>query len=167
MRPQGSPAELERRRLRAIKLLARDIPVHVVADRLGVDRRSVRRWKRAHRRHGRAGLAARPVPGRPPKLTARQRGTLVRWIVKGAEAAGYPTGLWTCRRIAQLVQASFGVTYHADHIGRLLRACGLTPQRPQRTAKERDDRRVRHWLQVVWPRVKKTPPAGGTSCLPR
>src|SRR2546428_392735 len=42
MRPQGSPAELERRRLRAIDLLQRDIPVHVVAERLGVDRRSVR-----------------------------------------------------------------------------------------------------------------------------
>src|SRR4029453_8526154 len=32
MRPQGSPAELEQRRLRAIDLLQRDIPVHVVAE---------------------------------------------------------------------------------------------------------------------------------------
>jgi len=32
MRPQGSPAELERRRLRAIDLLQREVPVHVVAD---------------------------------------------------------------------------------------------------------------------------------------
>lgn len=64
MRPQGSPAELERRRLRAIELLQRDIPVDVVAERLAVDRRSVRRWKRAHRRQGRAGLRARPVAGR-------------------------------------------------------------------------------------------------------
>ena len=36
MRPQGSPAELEQRRLRAIELLQRDLPVHVVAGRLGV-----------------------------------------------------------------------------------------------------------------------------------
>ena len=63
MRPQGSPAELERRRLRAIELLQRDVPVHVVAERLGVDRRSVRRWKRAHRRQGRAGLRARLASG--------------------------------------------------------------------------------------------------------
>jgi len=60
MRPQGSPAELERRRLRAIELLHRDVAVHVVADRVGVDRRSVRRWKRAYRRHGRDGLPAPP-----------------------------------------------------------------------------------------------------------
>ena len=156
MRPQGSPAELERRRLRAIEMLDRDIPVHVVADRLGVDRRSVRRWKRAHRRRGSLGLAARPASGRPPKLNPRQRRALVRSILDGPEAAGYRTALWTCRRIVQLVRDRFGVSYHPDHIGRLLRACGLTPQRPQRTAKERDDHRIRRWVQEEWPKVKKT-----------
>src|SRR6059036_3115223 len=67
MRPQGSPAELERRRLRAIELLQRQLPVHVVAERLGVDRRSVRRWnhvennvqyQRVHRNDGTAAEAA-------------------------------------------------------------------------------------------------------------
>ena len=57
MRPAGSPAELERRRLRAMELLEHGIPVHAVADRMGVDRRSVRRWKRAYRRRGRAAIA--------------------------------------------------------------------------------------------------------------
>src|SRR2546428_3111349 len=85
MRPQGSPAELERRRLRAIDLLQRDVPVHVVADRLGVDRRSVRRWKRAR---GRAGLRARPASGPPPKLTAAQRKQLARLVVAGSRASG-------------------------------------------------------------------------------
>src|SRR2546428_9387001 len=88
MRPQGSPAELERRRLRAIELLQREIPVHVVAERLGVDRRSVRRWKRAYRGRGRNGLRARPAPGRPPKLSAAQRRQLVRVVVAEAGAGG-------------------------------------------------------------------------------
>ena len=83
MRPQGSPAELERRRLRAIELLQRDVAVHVVADRVGVDRRSVRRWKRVYRRHGREGLRARPASGRPPKLSAAQRRRLARLVVAG------------------------------------------------------------------------------------
>ena len=156
MRPQGSPAELERRRMRAIAMLDRQLPVHVVAERLGVDRRSVRRWKRAHRRRGALGLKARPAPGRPSKLSPGQRRALVRSILEGPEAAGYRTALWTCRRIVQFVRERFGVTYHPDHVGRLLRACGLSPQRPQRTAKERDDHRVRRWVQEEWPRVKKT-----------
>lgn len=157
MRPQGSPAELEHRRLRAIELLERGIPPHVVAERLGVDRRSVRRWNRTYRKRGREGLTAHPAPGRPPKLTAQQRRRLVRWILTGPEAFGFRTALWTCQRIVQLIRDRWGVTYHPDHVGRLLRACGLTPQRPQRTAKARNDRRVRLWLQQKGVRVKKTP----------
>jgi len=158
MRPQGSPAELEQRRLRAIDLLQRDIPVHAVAERLGVDRRSVRRWKRAYRRRGRTGLRARPTPGRPPKLSATQRRRLTRLVVAGPEAAGYGTSLWTCRRIVDVIRRHFNVVYHPGHVGRLLRACGFSPQRPQPRAKERDDRRVREWVRVDWATVKKTSP---------
>src|SRR3989442_9560864 len=98
MRPEGSPAELERRRLRAIDLVQREVPVHVVAERLGVDRRSVRRWKRAHRGQGRAGLRARPTPGRPPKLTTTQQRQLARLVVAGPEARRLPTNRWGCPR---------------------------------------------------------------------
>jgi len=158
MRPHGSPAELERRRLRALDLLKQGLPPGEVAQRLGVDRRSVRRWKRAYRRQGRRGLKAQPAPGRPSKLTSRQRQSLARWILKGPQACGFSTALWTCRRIVQLIRDRFRVVYHPDHIGRLLRSCGFTPQRPQTRAKERDDRRIRLWIQQEWSRAKKNSP---------
>lgn len=167
MRPLGSPAELEQRRLRAIELLQCDVPVHVVADRLGVDWRSVRRWKRAHRRQGRAALRARPASGRPPKLTLQQRQRLTRLVVAGPEAAGYRTSLWTCRRIVDLIREQFDVVYHPDHVGRLLRACGFSPQRPQPRAKERDDQRVREWIRGDWAKVRKTSTPRRPSDLPR
>jgi transposase len=151
-RPQGSPAELEQRRLRAIELLRRDLPVHVVAERLGVDRRSVRRWKRAHRRQGRAGLRARPTPGRPPKLTVAHRRRLARLVVAGPEVAGYRTSLWTCRRLVDLIRRHFDVVYHPDHVGRLLRACGFSPIRgaharhaTARASRKRPSPRVFPW----------------------
>jgi transposase len=75
--------------------------------------------------------------------------------------------LWTCRRIVDLIRQQFQVVYHPDHVGRLLRACGFSPQRPQRRAKERDDRRVREWVQRDWARVKKTPAPRRPSDLPR
>jgi transposase len=75
--------------------------------------------------------------------------------------------LWTCRRIVDLIHHHFEVVYHPDHVGRLLRACGFSPQRPQPRAKERDDRRVRQWIQVEWATVKNTPPARRSSRLPR
>lgn len=164
MRPQGSPSELEQRRLRAIELLRRGVQPHQVASRLGVDRRSVRRWNRAYRAAGRRGLRAKPAAGRPPKLSAEQRGALVKMVLQGPMGFGFSTELWTCRRIAQLIRRQFGVDYHPDHLGRLLHSCGLTPQRPQRIAKERNEREIRRWIREDWPRLKKKPgPAGRTS----
>jgi transposase len=65
----------------------------IVAQMVGVDRRSVRRWEQAYLRRGRTGILARPSSGRPPKLTPRQRQTLARWILRGPQAFGYPTAL--------------------------------------------------------------------------
>jgi transposase len=150
---------LERRRRRALALLAAgDAPVDV-ARRLGVDRRSVRRWKAAYRRRGEPGLAATPVPGRPAKLTARQRTRLERLLLKGAEAAGFATPLWTCPRVATLIWQRFHVRYHVDHIGRLLHALNWSPQQPARRALERDEAAITAWVQTRWRQVKKTPRA--------
>jgi transposase len=128
---------------------------------LDVDRRSVRRWKAAHRKRGAKGIAARPTPGRPPKLDRRQRRRLERLLLKGARAAGYESDLWTCPRIAELIAEEFDVRYHPDHIGRLLRSLGWSPQRPQRRAAERNEARIQGWIREVWPRIKKKPRGAG------
>lgn len=159
MRPSGSPEELERRRVRAIRLLQSGHQPVEVASLVGVDRRSVRRWNRAYRQAGDEGLRAKPVPGRPPKLDARAKKRLERILLQGAKAAGFPTDLWTCPRVAQLIRESFSVTYHVDHVGRLLRDLGWSPQKPQRRAVERDEAEIQRWVKQEWPRVKKKPPA--------
>jgi transposase len=161
MRPTGSPQALERRRRRALALLAEGWAPVEVAHRVGVDRRSVRRWKAAARQQGEAGIRAKPAPGRPAKLTRPQKTQLERLLLQGARAAGFPTELWTCPRVAVVIARRFGVRYHVDHLGRLLRALGWSPQRPTRRALERDEVAIRRWVKVRWPQVKKTPPAAG------
>ena len=155
MRPHGSPETLERRRKRAIKLFEKGYAPVDVAERIGVARRSVRRWKAAYRKLGEKGIRAKPASGRPAKLDRAAQRRLERALLRGAKAAGFPTELWTCRRVAQLIRTEFSVTYHVDHIGRLLRSLGWTPQRPQRRAIERDEARVQGWIRKEWPRLKK------------
>ena len=155
MRPSGSPAQLEKRRVRAIALLQEGFTPVEVARRLGVDRRSVRRWRASHDAAGRDGLAARPASGRPSKLDAKARSKLERVLMRGAEASGFATDLWTCPRVAKVIRREFGVRYHVDHIGRLLRAMGWSPQKPERRARERDEQAIRRWVKVDWPRIKK------------
>jgi transposase len=157
MRPFGSPQQLEQRRFRALALLRRGYSPVEVARRVGVDRRSVRRWKAAVRQHGRRALAAQPVPGRPPRLDTEARRQLEADLLRGARACGFPTDLWTCPRVAEWIRRRFRVRYHVDHLCRLLRALGWSPQKPERRARERDERAIRRWVRRSWPEVKKTP----------
>src|SRR5712692_2063376 len=155
MRPHGSPGELERRRRRAIDLLNADASITDVARRLGCSHSSVILWRDAVRRRGPTALAARPAPGRPPKLTARQRARLPRWLAQGAIAWGFPTDLWTTGRIATLIRRRFGVTLHRAHVGRVLVALGWSCQKPERRAVERDEAAIARWKRYRWVAVKK------------
>src|SRR5437867_9047105 len=156
MRPLGSPAQLEARRLKAWKLLNEGVaPVDVVR-RLGIDRRSVRRWRAQAEREGRDSLAARPAPGRPSRPTERCREQLVNWLLAGARACGFPTDLWTCPRVAQVIRRRCKVHYHVNHVGRLLRAPGFSPQKPERRAAGRREGSVRGWRRNRAARGKNT-----------
>lgn len=158
MRPYGSPKELEQRRQRAISLLQEGYQPVDIATMLGVDRRSVRRWKAIHRRKGENGIRAKQASGRPPKLDSIHLRKLEKALLKGSKKAGYPTDLWTCPRVAQLIHSLFGVRYHVDHIGRILHDLGWSPQKPERRAIERNETRIKEWVKVDWPRIKKKLP---------
>ena len=104
-------------------------------------------------------MRARPTPGRPPKLTAQHKRRLEALLLKGAQAAGFDTDLWTCPRVAEVVRQRFSVDYHVDHVGRLLHELGWSAQLPTRHAVERDEAAIGRWVHQTWPRVKKTPAA--------
>ena len=157
MRPFGTPEQLERRRRKAMRLLDEGLSLNAVARRIGCHASSVMRWRNQRARYGDEGLKPKPVPGRPPKLSARQKKRLVSLLLKGAMANGYRTDLWTTQRIADLIEEEFGVRYHRDHIGRLMASLGWSYQKPQRRALERDDEAVEEWKRTEWPRIKKTP----------
>ena len=70
-------------------------------------------------------------------------------------AAGFDTERWTQRRIAAVVERTFGVRYHFRSLGRALRARGWSPQRPIPQARERDEALVAAWLKRDWPRIKR------------
>jgi transposase len=130
-----------------------------IARRLGVDRRSVHRWLLAYEKGGKKGLAATPASGRPPKLTPEQKEQLVAMLLQGARTFGFPTDLWTGPRVVDLIRRRFRVVYHGNHVSRLLRSLGFTPQRPERRARERDEEAIQGWVRTEWPKVKKTPSA--------
>ena len=156
MRPIGSPQQLEKRRRKAMDLVDAGLSLNEVARRVGSSPSSVVRWRDQRSVHGAAGLASKPTPGRPPRVSARQKQRLVRLLLKGAMANGYQTELWTTARIAEMIGHHFGVRYHRDHIGRLMASLSWSYQKPDKRALQRDEATVEEWKHKQWPRIKKT-----------
>jgi len=157
MRPRGSVAVLEARRYRALRLLDEGRSLHEVGRLLGCAAISVMRWRNARDQGGVVALRVRFSPGRPPKLSARQRQRLVKLLLEGAMAQGYRTEIWTTARVAEVIRTRFGVRYHRDHVGRVLHALGFSHQRPERRALERNEEAIERWKEQEWPRIKKKP----------
>lgn len=155
MRSIGTPAELQRRRLLAVQRVAEGFcSAGDVSDFLGVDARSVRRWLADFRCRGAAGLAARPAPGRPAKLTPAQGKIACRWLSDNPLDHGFPTELWTAGRLGLLIREEWGISFHPHYLSAWLRDRGYTPQLPRRVPRERDDQAVARWLAQDWPRIK-------------
>jgi transposase len=155
MRPRGKPAALEQRRHKAIELLQQKMLIVEVAAVVQASTSSVKRWRDAYLAEGDAGLNSIPNEGRPPRLNEKQRKQLTRILLKGARASGYTNDLWTCPRVAEVIQRLFGVPYHVDSIGKLLHRMGWSVQKPERRAHERDEAAIARWRQAEWPRIKK------------
>jgi transposase len=161
MRTQGSAEELERRRRLAIDRLQEGYTQQAVADFLDVNVRSVRMWWRQFRQHGSNGLNAKPHPGRPRKLNRRQEGFVLRWLRKSPKSFGFATDLWTAPRLAQVIERKFDIEFHPRYLNQWLAQRRITPQKPQRKARERNDEEIGRWKEHDWPRIQNERAANG------
>ncbi len=150
-------AALEARRMRAATLFAKGATQADVARRLGVSSVTALRWQRAWKAKGRAGLVSADRLGRPPMTSDAERKAVADALLKGPQAHGWSTEIWTLPRIAEVIERVTGVRYHEGHVWKLLRAMGWSLQRPTTRAKERDEAKIAQWKPRTWRRVKKTP----------
>ena len=160
MRPHGSPKTLERRRRCAITLLSQGLSLREVARRVQASVTSVHRWQQAWAHGGDRALAPKPVSGRPRKLTDAQCQQLLHVLSQGARAYGFANELWTVKRIAVVIQQTFGVHYHPAHVWKLLRSVGWSCQMPERRPIQRNEPAIAHWKRSTWPAIKKSLPVG-------
>jgi transposase len=142
------------RRLAVRQVLAGQTQV-AVATVLGVHPVTVAKWMARHRADGDAGLAAKPTPGRPRFLADDQERQVLGWLAEKPTAHGFRTDLWTARRVADLIRRRFRVEFHPDYLRAWLRQRGLSPQKPQRRAKQKNPAVIGRWVETDWPRIQK------------
>jgi transposase len=126
-----------------------------IADALGVSEGAVSQWMKRAKEEGVEGLRHKPPPGATPRLSEDERAKLPKLLAQGAEAHGFRGEVWTCERVATVIRREFGVSYHPAHVSRVVRALGLSLQKPQRRAEQRDEEAIDNWKEKKWPSLKK------------
>ena len=151
----------EERRKRAWHLKEQGWLQKDIAVALGVSEGAVSQWLKRGRTGGLEALNAHPPKGVAPRLTAEQKAQIPGLLAKGAEAYGFRGDVWTANRVVEVIDRTFGVRYHRDHVGRILREAGWSRQQPIERATQRNEQAIKDWYEKRWPALKKNP-RGGT-----
>ena len=121
---------LEKRRFQAVKLFDKDLNNSDIGRRLKVSNQTVSRWRKQHQEDGDVALRRAGRAGRLPCLDEADKVRLVELLHQGPEALGYETPLWTCERVAHLIDKHFDIDYHPGHVWRILRQLNWSVQLP-------------------------------------
>jgi transposase len=156
-RRRNDYAAEQQRRVGAAELFRKGCSQAQVARQLGVSRQTASRWHALWEAGGRKALAGAGRTGRKCRLAGDELCRLEAILLAGASARGYETDLWTLKRIAQVIQSEFAVSYHPGHVWKVLRQLGWTCQRPEQKARERNEDAIQRWVRYRWPRIKKKP----------
>lgn len=143
--------------MRAWELHAEGWTGRAVAAALKVSEGAVSGWLKRARAGGVDALRRHPAPGATPRLTTEQRARLPDLLAQGAEAYGFIGEVWTTKRVAVVIQRTFGVRYHPAHVSRLLRREGLSLQKPIKRATQRNEAAIAAWQAERWPALLVKP----------
>src|SRR5712664_4655158 len=94
---------------------------------------------------GEEALKAHPAKGARPRLTAEQQAQIPAVLAKGASAYGFAGEVWNSRRLAVAIKREFGVSYHPDHCGYLVRRLGYSMQNHVERATQRNEQAITTW----------------------
>ena len=109
-------------------------------------------------------MRRRQHPGGMPKLNVQQREQIPELLTRGPAAFGFSGEVWTRGRVAQAIEQEFGVSYDPSQVGRILRGCGWSRQKPALRSTQRDEDAIQDWRDRRFTELKKTPwPKAGPS----
>jgi transposase len=126
---------LEVLRLRAVEQVQAGAHPEDVAAALGLHRKTVYGWLAKFREGGRDALVAKPVPGRPPKLSGAQIARLYQLIV-GSDPAqfSFEFALWTRDMVRQVIRREFKISLETRLPTQLIELSTVAPGEELRAA---------------------------------
>ncbi|MBI2630547.1 IS630 family transposase [Candidatus Pacearchaeota archaeon] len=146
---------LENYRFRTIQLHKEGKHVNEIAYFFGVHRGSVSRWITLYKRNGKNILQRKKAKGADYKLSKKELDEILSMLNDDATIYGFETPLWTCKRVLQMMFKKTNKTMHLTGIRKLFRKLNLSPQKPERFAKQKDRKAVKKWLREEWPKIEE------------
>jgi transposase len=140
-------------RIQAIQLLGQGYTKPEVARILQVTESSVYGWQLAYRKGGLAALSTKIASGRKRLLTDKQILELRRCLFLNPRQLEFDFGLWTRKRVRELIKRKFEIDYSEQNVGRILKMLGFSPQRPVYQALQQDPEKRREWMEETFPGI--------------
>jgi len=151
-------------RQQAVKAVRSGQTASSVAAAFGVNTRSVFRWLAAYVNGGQDALLAKPVPGRPPKLTPEQMAWIAHTVRENTpQQLKFAFGLWTLKLIRDLIKREFDVYLSVTTTHLVMRTLGFSAQKPRYRAWQQDPVLVRTWETETFPAIAKQAKREGAS----
>lgn len=150
-----SRQELEKRRLKAVKFFKQGKSNREISRVIGVSYEAVRKWKIIWEKKGIEGLKSKGKSGPKPQLTPAKKEKVRQALLKGPQAFGYTTNIWTLKRISRVIKKVACVKFHPGYVWYILKSMGWSCQRPKVQSKYRNERIISKWKRVIWPAIKK------------
>jgi transposase len=147
--------ELEKRRKKAGKLFQKGVRQSKVAEILKVTTAASCKWHAAWKSDRKEGLLSKGPTGIDPFLDSQKRKILKEAILKGPVKAGYATDFWTLERIRVLAKKKLKINLGTTSVWRTVIGLGFSAQKPERRARERNEKAITDWKLKSFPRLKK------------
>jgi len=135
----------------ALLMLADQLPIPTISQRLGVARSTVYAWLHAFVLDRFTSLHHRKSSGRPAKLTPTQKQRLGELVAAGPEAAGYSTGCWHSALLQAVIWREFDVMYNVHYVSELLGNLGFSYQKARFVSDHLNEEKRQEWLSETWP----------------
>lgn len=96
----------------------------------GLNVTTVFRWMAKFANGGQNALLAKPIPGRPPKVSAEE----MRWTAQVVhnntpQQFKFEFGLWTLSLMRELINRQFGKTLSLESVRRVMKLLGFSAQK--------------------------------------
>ncbi|MBI5872466.1 IS630 family transposase, partial [archaeon] len=146
---------LEAYRYRAIELYQKEKSAQEIAFFFGLHRGSVSLWIKTWKEKGKSALKSRKALGPESKLNKEDKKQIISWLKKSAMEFGFETPLWDCKRIQRMIKQNLNKEIAISNLWENLRRWKLTPQKPDKVALERNQRKVNKWIREEWPKIEE------------